>query len=99
MKLYFTCPDCGGHTLEEVLTMAVIRNEIVSVRETKENDLQETYLWYGTQDVDGGEVTCYQCRGCGYSPKSEHGVEITEWDELGDWLKDNCPQCLMGGEV
>ena len=54
----FTCPKCGSHRLEEVLTDCTVSSEILDMGPG--GDLE-----YGEANNDGGCVDRYQCLNCG----------------------------------
>jgi len=54
----FTCPKCGSHRLEEVMTGVTVTSSVISVRDG--GDIE-----YGLQSNEDGEVDCYQCMDCG----------------------------------
>lgn len=61
VKDVFTCPDCGGKRLEEVMEGVVQSSEVVAVAFTEGGLACE----YGLVSHDGGEVVRYQCVDCG----------------------------------
>ena len=57
----FTCPKCGSHRLEEVMTNVTIYSPIKSYSiEDGEIDFE-----YGNQNNEDGAVERYQCMDCG----------------------------------
>lgn len=58
----FTCPSCGSHRLEEVLTDVVESSEVTDLA----GDQDDIYLEYGNTSTDGGQVDRYQCLDCGH---------------------------------
>lgn len=55
----FTCPECGCHVLEEVMSDVTVTTVIKSVGEG--GDIE-----YGLQSNEGGEIVAYQCQSCGW---------------------------------
>ena len=72
----FTCPDCGGHKIEEVLDCVVASSLVLWVGEDGDAD-------YGQSTNERGEVDAYQCFECGWLLD---GVRNTE--ELYDFLQN-----------
>jgi hypothetical protein len=53
----FTCPDCNGNRIEEVLVEAVVTTELVSIDKWG-------YMTYAEPDVGHGSVECLRCVDC-----------------------------------
>lgn len=85
----FTCPICGEHRLEEIMTDVVVASIITNLNEEGDHD-------YGEQVNEDGEVDHYQCVNCGWIIKHGSletlGNPITDVIELAKWIKKNCPQ-------
>ena len=74
----FTCPKCGEHRLEEVMTGVVVASTII--------DAKEGSIEYGEQTNEDGEVQNYQCMDCGWVVAIDQGV-IRDCEELCEWLE------------
>ena len=57
----FTCIECGGHRLEEVMLGVVVASKVNDI--TIEDG--EIFIEYGEQTNDGGHDESYQCQDCG----------------------------------
>jgi len=67
----FTCPDCGSHRLEEILTDVILTTEIIDVGPG--GDLEYADGGQG----DEGEVDRYQCLDCGHViPDAKNSEEL-----------------------
>lgn len=58
----FTCPQCGNHTVEEVMENVTVSSEVLDLKEGDGEELID----YGEQRNDDGDVVCYQCIHCGH---------------------------------
>ena len=65
-----TCPKCGDHRLEEVMTNVTISSRIISVSPDE--------CEYDNMENNGGDVDRYQCMNCGYRLKSNTVDELFE---------------------
>ncbi len=54
----FTCSNCGGHEIEEIMVNVTVVTEMASIEEDESAE-------YGDQINEDGEVDRYQCSGCG----------------------------------
>jgi len=80
-KLEFTCPDCGKHDLEEVLTGIVYINDVVSIDDGE--------VWTRHREMDGDSTReSYRCKNCGFIVKNEKDNNITDPDDLVQWIED-----------
>jgi predicted RNA-binding Zn-ribbon protein involved in translation (DUF1610 family) len=61
-KDLFTCPECGKHRLEEVMT-EVVQSSVIDTIEVVGD---EVACEYGLCSYEGGEVSHYQCVDCGH---------------------------------
>jgi hypothetical protein len=77
MELEFKCQACNSYRFEEVMTGVTVISEINSVDEDGDID-------YGEQTNEDGEVSHYQCTGCG-RPLPVENVHVA----------DSLPECLM----
>ena len=69
----FTCPDCGGHNIEEVMEDVIVASRVINVWEGGDID-------YGEQTNDGGVVDRFQCETCGWEiPAVTNGEELFEY--------------------
>ena len=86
MRVKFTCPNCEGSEIEEVM-VNVTQSSVV----TDADKLSSGYvaLEYELWDVDGGEVARYQCAKCGFIPTDPHGQDISHPETLYTWLEEN----------
>jgi len=71
----FTCPSCGSHRLEEVMTGVTVASTVNSF----EIDEDEISIDYGEQSNEDGMVERYQCKECGH-------VVANSQEELIDFL-------------
>ena len=66
----FTCPNCSGHQVEEVMSQVVLSTPILEVS-VDEEDVDELNLAvsveydHDNETTDGGEVEHFQCLHCG----------------------------------
>lgn len=60
MAVAFTCPECEGTRLEEVMVGVTVTSTITFVGEG--GDIE-----YGDESHDDGSVACYQCVDCGWA--------------------------------
>lgn len=68
----FTCKDCGGHRLEEIMTDVTLASEITDVGPG--GDLE-----YASQGAgDSGDVDRYQCLDCGHVVTDSLGQKVTD---------------------
>ena len=84
MSLQFTCPNCGTHRLEEIMSDVSVASEIASINEEGDHD-------YGEQTNEDGYIAKYQCIHCGHILMN-NGSVITDCIEMAEWVKNNCPQ-------
>ena len=68
----FTCPDCGEHKLEEIMSDVTVASEI--------NHIYDGDMEYGEQTNSGGVVERYQCTNCGtiIAHSQEELMEVAE---------------------
>jgi len=74
----FTCPDCGCHILEEIMTDVVQTTRITGI--------EDGIFEYGYTCVDGGVCERIQCMECGFVLKDDNDNTIQYANELA-----NCP--------
>lgn len=74
--LKFTCPNCGSHSLEEIINDATITRQI--------SRIDKSGVEYGDQTEDFGMVDRYQCKSCGRVLDN-----ITNVEELIEFLQIN----------
>ena len=55
----FTCKDCGGHQLEEIMDEAHVCSEVLAV------DEESGELEYGPMSAEEAGYPVYQCKTCG----------------------------------
>jgi transcription elongation factor Elf1 len=72
----FTCPQCGGHRLEEVMVGVISYSEVTDIEQTDTGLACE----YGETTHDEGELARFQCLDC------RHVVAESE-DDLAEFLK------------
>ncbi len=77
-KLRFTCPKCNCNTLECCLD-GPHRCDITSIDDEGE-------LEWGLYESNG-DINRFQCSGCGYILEN-----VTDDEEVVEWVKENCPQ-------
>jgi len=85
MELKFTCPECGDHTLVEILVDAVVRSEIEQI-DDKGN------VKYGKVSNKDSTMSDFQCAHCGAGIEDENGDDILDSVILAKWIKEHCPQ-------
>jgi hypothetical protein len=90
-KLEFTCPDCKGHTLEEIQDNVTVATEISGIN-------NDGSLQYGEATNENGEVIFYQCADCGEVIHKD-GDPITSEEDLLEWLETHQPTPLPAGVV
>ena len=77
--MYFVC-ECGGKQLEEVMDQCVISSEMSSIHPDGEVEYDEQTNHYG-------EVQRYECSTCSKAITDADGDNITDPEELFNWLK------------
>ena len=65
MAIKFTCPLCGTHRIEEVMTGVTVSSEITTLHTGEGLGDCE----YASSCNEGGEVDRFQCMNCGYAIK------------------------------
>jgi Zn finger protein HypA/HybF involved in hydrogenase expression len=80
----FTCPKCGGHNLEDVVTGQWSKCKVIGVFEDGE-------IVPGFNRIDGNGDRWFQCGDCRYQLENENGL-ISDDDELVEWLFGRCPE-------
>lgn len=75
----FKCPKCGSSVAEEVVVDCCVSNEVTGIDEN--GDIEYGYCG----EVDGGMVSGYQCKYCGYKIENVYCVE-----DMIEWLNKNC---------
>ncbi len=72
-KVNFTCPECGGRKLEEVMVGVTVASEVLDVDE-------DGNVEYGEQSNEDGEVLHYICALCGLGfPGIHDGERLREY--------------------
>ena len=79
--LKFTCPKCKSNRLE-CCEDGPYSSEILCIDE--DGDFE-----YGKIDASGSVVR-YQCLKCGYILSDSFGYDITDNEEVVEWIKENC---------
>ena len=69
MNLQFTCPLCGNHVLEEVMTGVTVTSKVNAITDGGE-------CVYRTQANEGGEIERYQCSDCGKVLHDDQGKDV-----------------------
>jgi transcription elongation factor Elf1 len=89
----FTCPDCKGHRLEEIMVNVTVASEIIVIHSCG-------YCEYGEPSNDCGVIDRYQCLDCGFMILTKDGENITDPQELFQHLTQittptywKCPKC------
>ena len=59
----FTCPNCQGHRLEEIMSGVTVASTVNSF-EIEDGDIS---FDYGEQSNEDGTIDRYQCMDCGHS--------------------------------
>ena len=57
--LKFTCTECGGHRLNEVMTNIIVSSEITHLSDSLDFEYDNSYN-------EEGEIDRYECILCGY---------------------------------
>ena len=74
----FKCPKCGNNVAEEIITDCTVLNIVLGTEDGED-------LEYGHGgEVNGGEISRYQCESCGYVIPNVCGVE-----EMSEWIRKN----------
>jgi len=86
----FICPKCGGLSIEEVTTDAVVAYEVVSVTESGEPK-------YNVPTIEDGSVDRYECASCGHViPGVSNSAELYAYllSDKNKWqhTHENCEQ-------
>lgn len=84
--IQFVCPKCGGNTLEEVLTNAYVETPITFNRDGHRHTGMR--IIYGVSRCVEGEIQCYQCSGCGFTPEDKDGSAICDDSALEEWMNN-----------
>ena len=87
--LTFTCPKCKDHRLECVME----GTHVCGVSSIPESGNFE----YG-EIVSSGDVSSWQCLICGFTLKTEKGVNIIDNEDVVAWIKYNCNTKKKRGE-
>ena len=77
MNYKFNCPKykCHSISIEEIQINIVCTSEVTG--------MDKDFLEYDGRFVnDGGDISHYQCRECGYVLKNDIGEEITTCEDL-----------------
>ena len=86
--LKFKCPNCDSEQLESIETNVVLSSEIATLNEDGDFD-------YESPLMDGGEIDRFQCFKCGYVLRDSDGKNLTNNEEVVEWVKKNCKQNLI----
>ena len=79
----FTCPTCGQHRLEEVMSEVTVASVVTQI--TIDDGVAN--FEYGEQSNEGGKVERFQCIECGYVLELD-GVPITDGTtQLAEWFE------------
>jgi len=71
----FTCPNCDGHRIEEIMVDVTMSTEV--------NDISEYGdVNYGDQCSEGGVIDRFQCMECG----ERIGDHVTDTESLYDYI-------------
>ena len=70
----FTCPQCDGHQIEEIMADVTVATEVASFYD-------DGGLDYGEQTNSDGIVDRYQCETCGWA------IPATDVEELIQFLR------------
>lgn len=81
--LKFKCPKCNRHRLECCEDGPYVSEVLVI---DKEGDFD-----YGEISASG-EVVRFQCLGCGFTLKDSSGENITDNEEVVEWIEEHCSQ-------
>jgi predicted RNA-binding Zn-ribbon protein involved in translation (DUF1610 family) len=69
----FTCPTCGEHRLEEILSGATVTSSVEGI--WKDGDTE-----YGEVATEDGTIERFQCVDCGWKvPDCEDTTALFEW--------------------
>jgi hypothetical protein len=80
--LSFTCPECKGNWLLEIVTGQWSKLTIKGLRPDGE-------VICGDEDVDGCGERWFECGKCGYVLEDKDGCRLCDEDELLEWMKEN----------
>lgn len=75
----FKCGDCGGNTIEEIITGATVTTPVLTVFEVLPDGGCCCDYNYALENAEGGDVSHYQCSSCGHV-LSEDELEALEED-------------------
>ena len=78
-NIKFKCSNCENESIESVSVNATVHTEINELA-IDESEVVEVY--YGAQEMTGGEVLGFQCSHCGLYLTDENGEKITNKDEI-----------------
>ena len=79
-KLTFTCPDCGHHVIEEIMSNAHVTTNLTIIDEDGDHD-------YGEPVITDSFTDWYQCANCAFVIKGDDGEPIKDCDVLGEWVE------------
>jgi predicted RNA-binding Zn-ribbon protein involved in translation (DUF1610 family) len=79
----FTCPDCGGNVLGEVVTNLRHWGRVKAIFEDGEIMTGEF------SDLDGSGDHHFECWDCGYELEGDDGP-VSDHEELVEWLLGHC---------
>ena len=83
-KSVFTCPQCGWHQLEQIITDATMTLPMIllDVNADSEYDMDRVYN-------DGGVIDRFQCSKCGFIIKNKDGKPVDSEINLLEVLSDD----------
>lgn len=84
-RIKFTCPKCGGHTIEEIMANVTVSSTVNSV---SMDDGKYLEFDYSDQTNEGGEIDRYQCAQCGYCI-AVAASDLRERLEENGWLVED----------
>jgi len=85
---YFECLDCKGDLLEEIMTGVQLCTALTDMSELKNGTVEVEYNQFELEGVQwsDGVVDRYQCANCGWPVQDENSQNITNPEDLFEWL-------------
>lgn len=89
MKIKFRCDVCEHDIIEEVLSDVTQYSKISDIEQFDNFPYKTTVaLDYGESNVEGGDLSHYQCQECGFLIKATSPEELFEFLEKNNMLKE-----------
>ena len=81
-KLEFTCPKCGGHSLNEIMVGVCVITEIIG--------FDDYCIDYDDAVNKGGHIESFCCENCGWYVRNNDSYDLIDChDDLIEWIKEH----------